>query len=161
MHVCPCIHDIFRSGPDTFKGSAADVFSIFQLKVMWLIRGVDNFLELGGLTHKLLIIHEHLCIISADTVMVMATSSILHWVIIWYNCLLRILCVIFANCWLIKLWYITVICKIWGGGLKPPCPPLCLYPWTSCNTSLAAGKYRNIFMEVTWLVPENKTNAGM
>ena len=36
--------------------------------------------QLFGLTYELLIIHKHLCIFSADTVMAMATSSILHWV---------------------------------------------------------------------------------
>ena len=54
----------------------------WQVALLLLYRGVDNFLELGGLTHKLLIIHEHLYIFSADTVMAMATSLILHWVII-------------------------------------------------------------------------------
>ena len=47
------------------------------------IQGRRQLFGVRGLTYKLLIIHEHLCIFSADiVVMTMATSLILHWVII-------------------------------------------------------------------------------
>ena len=37
----------------------------------------------ANFSNSQVIIHKHLCIFSADTIMAMATSSILHWVIVY------------------------------------------------------------------------------
>ena len=38
-----------------------------DMHTRWYCRGVDNFLELGGLTYKLLIIHIKICAFSVQT----------------------------------------------------------------------------------------------